>query len=42
MSDSLAHGGYLVTGETERDRLLKQNYIEVFPQSAIFQRLKRS
>jgi len=41
MSDSLAHGGYLVTGETERDIILKQNYIEVFPQSAIFQRLER-
>jgi len=41
MSDSLAHDGYLVTGETERDRLLKQNYIEVFPQSGIFQRLER-
>jgi len=39
MSDSLAHGGYLVTGETERDMILKQNYIEVFPQSAIFQRI---
>ena len=40
MSGSLAHDGYLVTGETERDRLLKQNYIEVFPQSGIFQRLE--
>ena len=41
IGDSLAHDGYLVTGETERDRLLKQNYIEVFPQSGIFQRLER-
>ena len=40
ISDSMAQGGYLVTGETERDRLLKQNYIEVFPQSCIFQRME--
>lgn len=41
MNDSLAQGGYLVTGETERDRMLKQNYIEVFPQSGIFKKLER-
>lgn len=34
----LSRGGYLVTGETERDILLKNNYWEVFPQSAIFQK----
>ncbi|MEI7980164.1 MAG: CheR family methyltransferase [Bacteroidota bacterium] len=32
----LAKGGYLVTGETERDILLRFNYHEIFPQSAIF------
>ena len=32
----LAKGGYLVTGETERDILLRYNYHEIFPQSAIF------
>jgi chemotaxis methyl-accepting protein methylase len=34
----LSTGGFLVTGETERDILLKNNYREVFPQSAIFQK----
>ena len=33
----LANGGYLITGETEREILLKQNFREVYPQSAIFQ-----
>lgn len=37
--DCLAHGGYLITGETERDILIKHNYSEVFPQSAIFQKI---
>jgi len=32
-------GGYLVTGEVERDILLRHNYREVFPQSAIFQKM---
>jgi len=38
MSNCLARGGYLITGEAERDMMLRQNFIEVFPQSAIFQR----
>ena len=38
---SLALDGYLVTGETERDVILKQDFGEVFPQSGIFQRLAR-
>jgi len=33
---SLAKGGYLITGETERDILTSHNYIEAFPKSAIF------
>jgi chemotaxis protein methyltransferase CheR len=41
MSNCLAGGGYLITGEAERDMILRQNFIEVFPQSAIFQRLER-
>ncbi|MDO9255596.1 MAG: protein-glutamate O-methyltransferase CheR [Bacteroidales bacterium] len=32
----MAAGGYLVTGETERQILMDQNYTEAFPQSAIF------
>jgi chemotaxis protein methyltransferase CheR len=35
----LSRGGYLMTGETERDILLKNSYHEVFPQSAIFQKI---
>ncbi|PKP17135.1 MAG: hypothetical protein CVU05_16070 [Bacteroidetes bacterium HGW-Bacteroidetes-21] len=35
---SMAQGGYLITGETERDILLSNNFREVFPQSAIFQK----
>lgn len=37
----LANNGYLVVGETERDILMKHNYIEVFQQSGIFQKLAR-
>ena len=37
--DCLAHGGYLITGETERDIVMKYDYSEVFPQSAIFQKI---
>jgi chemotaxis protein methyltransferase CheR len=33
----LAKGGFLVTGETERDIILKYNFREVFPQAAVFQ-----
>jgi chemotaxis protein methyltransferase CheR len=35
----LTNDGYLVTGETERDILIKNDYKEVFPQSAIFQKI---
>jgi len=34
---SLACDGYLVTGEAERDILMKRNFHEVYSQSAIFQ-----
>lgn len=34
----LATGGYLVTGETERQILLHHKYTEAFPQSAIFRK----
>lgn len=34
--NSLAKGGYLVTGETERQILIDHNYTEAFTQSAIF------
>lgn len=37
ITNCLALGGYLVTGEAERDIFLKHNYLEVFPQSGIFQ-----
>ena len=37
---ALAKGGYLVVGETEREIVLKYNFSEVLPHSAIFQ-LKR-
>lgn len=36
MVNSLAAGGYLVTGEVERDLCISHNFQEVFPQSAIF------
>ena len=36
--DCLARGGYLITGETERDILIKHGFSEVFPQSVIFQK----
>lgn len=32
----LADGGYLITGETEREILIRNNFREVFPESAIF------
>jgi len=34
----LSPGGYLVTGETEREIVKQNNYREIFPNSAIFQR----
>jgi len=36
IKNSLASGGYLITGETEREIVKKNNFSEVFPQSAIF------
>jgi chemotaxis methyl-accepting protein methylase len=36
-SNCLAKGGFIVVGETERDILLRHNFMEAFPQSAIFQ-----
>jgi chemotaxis protein methyltransferase CheR len=39
-ANCLADGGYLVTGEAEREILMKYNYHEVFPQSAVFQKKK--
>ena len=33
---AIARGGYLVTGETEREILLQNTHVEVIPQSAIF------
>ncbi|MCX6267164.1 MAG: protein-glutamate O-methyltransferase CheR [Bacteroidetes bacterium] len=35
----LTRGGYLVTGETERDILLEHNFAEVYPHSAIFRKI---
>jgi chemotaxis protein methyltransferase CheR len=36
VSKCLAVGGYIMTGETEREILLKQGFREVSPQSAVF------
>lgn len=36
-TNCLANGGFIAVGEAERDILIKDNYIEAFPQSAIFQ-----
>jgi len=36
ITDSLVLGGYLITGEAERDILLNNNYKELFSKSAIF------
>jgi len=33
----LSKNGYLITGESEREILIKSGFIEVYPQSAIFQ-----
>jgi len=38
LNKSVTKEGYLVTGESERNFLMKNNYHEVFPASAIFQR----
>ena len=37
ITNSLADGAYLLTGEAEREILMNDNYYEIFPQSAIFQ-----
>lgn len=39
IDQTLAPGAYLVTGETERDILMKYNYQEVFEHSSIFQKI---
>jgi len=36
--NALTNGGYLITGETERDFLFRNQYHEVFPESAIFRK----
>ena len=36
--NSLTKGGYLMTGETERDIIIGHDYHEVYPQSALFKR----
>jgi len=38
VSKSISDGGYLITGEAEREILLNHNFTEVFPQSGIFQK----
>ncbi|MEI6062427.1 MAG: protein-glutamate O-methyltransferase CheR [Bacteroidota bacterium] len=38
MQNSMAKGAYLLTGEAERSILLRNDYKEIFPQSAIFQK----
>ncbi|NQV50097.1 MAG: protein-glutamate O-methyltransferase CheR [Candidatus Marinimicrobia bacterium] len=38
VSRSLSEGGYLITGEAEREILMNKNYREFIPQSGIFQR----
>ena len=38
ISKSLADGGYIITGEAEREILINLNYYEVFPNSAIFRK----
>ncbi|MDD4991425.1 MAG: protein-glutamate O-methyltransferase CheR [Paludibacter sp.] len=39
ISHCMADGGYLITGETEREILMQNNYQEIFPQSAIFRKV---
>jgi len=40
ISKNIVSGGYLITGETEREIVKKSNFREVFPNSAIFQKIK--
>jgi chemotaxis protein methyltransferase CheR len=35
----LAKGGYVITGETEREIMLRYNFEEVYPQSCIFRKI---
>lgn len=37
VSKSISDGGYLITGEAEREILLKNNFSEIYPLSGIFQ-----
>ena len=39
ISNSLAEGGLIITGEAEREILIDLNYYEVYPQSSIFRRI---
>jgi chemotaxis methyl-accepting protein methylase len=38
ISNCIPQGGFLVTGETEREIIMKYNYREYYPHSAIFQK----
>ena len=38
IDNNMANGGYLMTGETERDIVMRRNFQELFPQSAVFKR----
>jgi len=38
-SHCLAKGGYVITGETEREIMLRYNFEEVYPQSCIFRKI---
>lgn len=40
IGNSLSSGGYVITGETEREIIMKYNFKEVFVNSAIFQKRK--
>jgi chemotaxis protein methyltransferase CheR len=38
VANNLVKGGFVITGEVEREILIKHNYKEVFPQTAIFRK----
>jgi len=40
MSKNLSPGGFLITGEAEREIVKNYNFKEVFPNSAVFQKIK--
>jgi chemotaxis methyl-accepting protein methylase len=42
VGNTLASGGYLITGETEREILCKNSYHEVFENSAIYKKVDKS